>query len=157
MWIIFWFDPRFLWFKDDSNWSHAEYQIMAGQSDKSMTNFADTLEEFMLSATIKAYRDFPYDWIELINDQFLDKQLKQDLIVQKVEKWLLTPKQWIIELWYKIYTRPKTNWRDNKSYWYRAKKWRKRRYRKRNRRINCKKSLQNKKIVVYYLQLFFIY
>jgi len=100
MGVIFWFDPRFLWYKDDANWSHAEYQVMANQSDKSMTDFADTLEDFMFRIVKSIYKDFRYTWIELINDQFMDEVVKQELIEKKVEKWLCTLKQWIQELWY---------------------------------------------------------
>jgi len=100
MWVIFWFDPRFLGYKDDANGSHAEYKLMASQSDKSMTDFADILEEFMMKATLMAFKAFPYSKIELINDQFVDIETKQELILKKVEKGLCTLKQGIFELWY---------------------------------------------------------
>jgi len=100
MWVIFWFDPRFLGYKDDANGSHAEYQVMANQSDKSMTSFADILEEYMFKVTMKVYPSFPFSGIELVNDQFLDIAQKQELILKKVEKGLCTLKQGIKELWY---------------------------------------------------------
>jgi len=102
MWVIFWFDPRFLWYKDDANWSHAEYKLMAWQSDKSMISFADIFEEFIMKAVNIVYNDFPYRWVELINDQFVDIETKQDLVLKKVEKWVITLKQWIKELWYSL-------------------------------------------------------
>ncbi len=102
MWVIFWFDPRFLGYKDDANGSHAEYKLMASQSDKSMTDFADILEEFMYKVITKAHKTFPYSKVELMNDQFVDKETKQDLIQQKVEKWLCTLKQGVFELWYSV-------------------------------------------------------
>lgn len=100
MGIVFWFDPRFLSYKDDKNGSHAEYEKMANQSDKSMVDYADVLEEFMYQVTKKIYPEFPFDSIQLINDQFLDPTVKQDLILKKLEKWAITFMQAIEELWY---------------------------------------------------------
>jgi hypothetical protein len=71
---------------------------MANQSDKSMTNFADILEEFMMKVVDRVYPDFPFTAIELVNDQFMDITQKQELIQKKVEKGLCTMKQGIIEL-----------------------------------------------------------
>jgi len=98
--IVFWFDPRFVGYKDDANGSHAEYQLMASQSDKSMISFADILEDFMYMAAKIAYEKFPFSKVELINDQFVDVQLKQELILKKLEKGACTLKQAISELWY---------------------------------------------------------
>jgi len=100
MGVVFWFDPRFLWYKDDKNGSHAEYEKMANQSDKSMTSYADTLEEFMLAITKTIYPTFPYDFIELINDKFLDEQVKQDMVLAKLNHGTITIAQARLELWY---------------------------------------------------------
>ena len=107
MWVVYWFDPRFLWYKDDKNGSHAEYEKMANQSDKSMTSFADILEEFMLAITRRVYPEFPYNFIELINDKFLDEQVKQDMILAKMNSWAISMKRAAIELWYSIKDIPK--------------------------------------------------
>ena len=106
MWVVFWFDPRFLWYRDWENGSHSEYQLMASQSDKSMTSFADILEEFMFDVVSKIYPDFPYNWIQLINDQFLDETAKQELVITKLEKWVITVAQAAKELWYPTETLP---------------------------------------------------
>lgn len=100
MGVVFWFDPRFLWYRDWENGSHSEYQLMASQSDKSMTSFADILEEFMFDIVVKIYPDFNYDSIQLVNDQFLDATAKQEMILKKLEKWTITIAQAIKELWY---------------------------------------------------------
>jgi hypothetical protein len=73
---------------------------MANQSDKSMTSYADTLEEFMLAITKIVYPSFPYDFIELINDKFLDEQVKQDMVLAKLNHGVITIAQSRLELGY---------------------------------------------------------
>ena len=96
--MLFWFDPRFLAFRDWENGSHSEYAQLAVQSDKTMSTYADVLEEFMLAVTKDLYPTFPYDWIELINDTFLDEVTKIDMYKSEIQNWISTPAEIIKRL-----------------------------------------------------------
>lgn len=89
--MLFWFDPRFLAFRDDENGSHAEYAKLAVQSDKTMQSYADVLEEFMMQALLKVYPNFNYDGIELINDTFLDDETKLKMYKEEIQNAISTP------------------------------------------------------------------
>ena len=97
--MLFWFDPRFLAFRDWENGSHSEYAQLAVKSDKTMSTYADVLEEFMLSVTKDLYPEFPYDNIELINDTFLDEVTKIDMYKSEIQNWISTPAEIIKRLW----------------------------------------------------------
>lgn len=97
--MLFKFDPRFLSFRDWENWSHSEYAMLAIQSDKSMQSYADDLEEFMYNIIIDIYPEFPYEWVELINDTFLDEETKVKIFKDQIQNWIATPAQIIEQMW----------------------------------------------------------
>lgn len=111
--MLFWFDPRFLAFRDWENGSHSEYAQLAIQSDKTMSTYADVLEEFMLSVTRDLYPTFPYEDIELINDTFLDEATKIDMYKSEIQNWISTPAEVIKKL-----GKPTNNLSENMNKYY---------------------------------------
>ena len=111
--MLFWFDPRFLAFRDWENGSHSEYTQLAIQSDKTMQSYADVLEEFMMKVINDLYPQFPYDDIDLINDTFLDDETKIKMYKDEIQNAISTPAEIIKRL-----GKPTNNLGDNMHKYY---------------------------------------